>query len=608
MGIHLDFELRADLTDDGLERRHRVEISFVRFDDATIALLEAAGVDVESVQEEVAANIDRTVPLGLARGQKVTQVRLRRFVEPGQRSLGIYVDLALRSGPEGGAFHVARGDVALAQDFRPADSPLAFSTSPALFGLLGPDLRFRQAEETEPGSGQFRYPLREDPLDPESDTIGRIKGIRVGPAVNLGMSPPFSNQLVIDVHGEYTDALGDPDFHLNIIFSPEIDNGLVEWDIDVDIDLGLLATLLLVAAGIGLTLLFGPGLGLGSTLLVGTMLGVAVLKELIVEPLAAKIVEDRIGDDEGQASILDALPFRVPAALRRWDPFYNTEHQLVSLLDEVVVDNFGIAFAATSLTLGKEPEPIDHVVIRDEERSAQGTVSAFRYRVRDFVQVTGDLESNGPGLDRMAFARADPVGEPTLVSLTDEQIEERIGQNRLRAPITYTAERIHLVDNQIEQLLCLSRVERTEQERRLIDRFRATTKAQIAADEGDDIRADVTDDLTDSLGRPPTQTEINEAVDDILEAMVDDLQPDFIEDDLPGLLDTAIAEQLRFDLAPEELAQREKARVVTLDGKVIVTRHNADGTETTYYRDHPDGNPKDNLLSLPHYVPPYTPP
>jgi hypothetical protein len=45
-----------------------------------------------------------------------------------------------------------------------------------------------------------------------------------------------------------------------------------------------------------------------------------------------------------------------------------------------------------------------------------------------------------------------------------------------------------------------------------------------------------------------------------------------------------------------------------LEGKEIIVRHNDDGTTTPYYRDHPDGDPRDNLLSLPHYTPPYEPP
>ena len=49
-------------------------------------------------------------------------------------------------------------------------------------------------------------------------------------------------------------------------------------------------------------------------------------------------------------------------------------------------------------------------------------------------------------------------------------------------------------------------------------------------------------------------------------------------------------------------------RIFVIDGKEIIVRHNKDGTETPYYRDHPDRDPRDNLLALPKYSFPYEPP
>lgn len=616
-GLLVDFDIESQETDAGLERNHAIRIELVRLDEATVALLQLADIDPQTVEDQVRAQLDRTFPLGVAQGQQVQRIRIRKLIDGPRRSVGFYVDLALRSGPEPNAFHEPRGNVAFARDFREAGMPIAFATSPGLFALLGPDTKFRQAEETAPGSGNFRFPLREDPLDTDSNEIGRIKNVTIGPELFApGNVPPVpTGRLKIDVHGEYTDALGDPDFHLQLFFKPEIESGLVDWDLDVDVDLGLLATLLLIAGGIGLTLLFAPGLAWGSTLFVGTILGLAVLKELIAEPLAAKIVEDRLDEDQ-QASFFDALPFRVPAALRRWDPFYTTAHQVVGLVDQVTVDQFGIAFEGTALRLGKQPSPVNHAVIRDEERSAAGAITALRYRIADFGNHQADFEAAAPGVDRMAFRRADPLNDPTLVSLTDAQIAERIGdepdERRILAPITYTAERIHLVDNQIDQLLCLSRIERGEQRRLVIDAFRDAIEGEVRTDEGVDILDQVTEQLEQDLGRPSTPQETAEAfdkrIDERVQELFDERFPDFEENDLPDELDAAIAQVLRFDLAPEEMIERQRAGVVLLDGKEIIVRENADGTITPYYRDHPDGDPADNLLSLPHYSPPYAPP
>lgn len=601
-GMHVDVQI-TKTEEGGLERNHALRLSLVGLDQSTAAALVANGVDPQVVEASIRGQLNRSIPLGVAQGRKVQRIATRKFVTAQQRSLGIYVDLALRSGPEPDAYVQPRGDVTLAQDFRPPGAPLAFATSPGLFALLGPDMKSRLAEPTE--SGGFRYLLREDPLNPESHEIGPLKGISVGPEL---IGPVPSGRLMIDVHGEYTDALGDPDFHLQLLLRPQRDqDGLVSWDLNADVDLGLLATIFLVVAGIGLTLLFAPALAWGSTLVVGTLIGLAVLKGLIAEPLAAKLVEDHV-DEESLASIFDALPFRLPAALRRWDPFYDTQHQIVGLTDEdVVVDRAGIAFQTARLALDKEPIPIDHVVVRDEERSA-GAVDGLRYRVSNFNQRAADFAALAPGTDRMPYTRSDPVADPDLVSITNAQIADRIATRRLLAPTTYTGERIHLVENQIDSLLVLSRRERAELRQGLIDRFRRRMFGFIVAEFGADIRAEVILQLTEDLGRAPTDDEITDAFEAHVNRIIDGLMQGFEDQLLPGLLEAAVAANLRFDLAPEELVEQQLAGVLILDGKEIIVRENQDGSKTPYYRDHPDADPRDNLLSLPHYTPRYQPP
>lgn len=616
-------ELEATKTDDGLERNHNLRLKFARFDDGTRTDLEAIGENPRELEESLRGDLDRVVSLGVAQGQQVQQIRMHKFIGAEKRSLGFYVNLAIHDGPEADAFVESRGKLFLAQDFRPSASPIAFATSPDLFALLGPDAKFRQATESEPGSGEFSYPLREDLLDATSEEIGHIKSFKVGPElVEVTTQPNSPNlpkkatgRLEVKLLAEYDfELLGidiDPDFTVRLFFDPKRDaSGIVEWDIDVRFSAGLFATLVLVAGGILLTLLFAPGLGWGSTLFVGTLMGAAVFKGFIADSLAAKLIEDRL-DEENQASVLDVLPFRVPAARRRWDPFYLTEHQIVAKLDEdVVIDELGIAFVAASLSLDKQPVPETHVVIRDEERTGLD-VSALRYRVRDYVDNIPNFEANAPGVDRMAFTRSDPDTEPTLVTLSRAQITERIAAKRLRAPITYTAERIHLVDNQIDHILCLSRIEPGEEKTRLINELRNEIRAIIISIVGDEVREDMITALEQELGRSPTSAEVNrrfnDEIDKLFEQIIDPVQADFEENILPERLKEAIANILRFDLAPEEFAELQQAGVLIIDGKEIIVRHNANGTVTTYYRDHPDGNPNDNLLALPHYTPPYVP-
>ena len=131
---------------------------------------------------------------------------------------------------------------------------------------------------------------------------------------------------------------------------------------------------------------------------------------------------------------------------------------------------------------------------------------------------------------------------------------------------------------------------------------------EIINQDGDSIRDEVTAVLEQELGRPPTAEEIEKAFEKQVKILVDGQQVEFEENNLPGLLEEAIAQLLRFDLAPEEFVAQQAAGILLIDGKEIIIRHNADGTETPYYRDRPDFDPRDNLLALPRYIPPYEPP
>jgi len=122
-----------------------------------------------------------------------------------------------------------------------------------------------------------------------------------------------------------------------------------------------------------------------------------------------------------------------------------------SLTSRVVVDPAGIAFVAARLALDKQPVPTDHVVIRDEERG-NGTITALRYRVSDFTGITASLNAIAPGTDRLDYARSNPSGEPQLISLTLDQVAQRIPAKKILAPLTYFAERIYVVEGQIEQI------------------------------------------------------------------------------------------------------------------------------------------------------------
>jgi WD40 repeat protein len=594
MGIIVYVALNADIAANGLETNHRLRLSFGRFDDATHFVLTAAGQDVPSIEASMRETLDRDLPLFIAQGQQVQQIRMRKFFDGPSATLGIYVDLGLRKGP-GSDFRDARGQLALAQDFR-GDAKIAFGTSPGLFGLLGPDEKFQRAEKD---GSSFRYPLRKDPEDSSSDEIGTIDSISVGPELILsGGSGPLvpTGRLMVNVDATYTDSTPDVGFAAQLFFRPKRDaSGIVKWESDVDVDFGLLATLLLFVATTAVLFFYLAPIGIAVWLIAASL--ATVVGQAIAEHVASKKLAES-GNQEKQATVLDAMPFRLPAAVRRWDPFYLTQHQIVSRLDEaMIIDQAGIAFVGTSLVLDKQPQVRDDIAPVGEVRDGAGVV-AIRYVVPDYASVRADVEeAKGPGVDRMDFQPPD-ASEPTVVVLTNEQVLERKAQQRVLAPIVLDARRIFMVGGQIDQLLCCTWRVRTQERDRLINAFRSQRRDEIEAEVRDEFAAN---------GVTPTEDEVTEETDKRFDEVIDDEQKEYEGGDLREDLHAALAPWLRFDLAPEELIALQKLGIFSLDGKEIIVLHKDDGGETPYYRDHPDGDPRDNLLALPRYSFPYVP-
>jgi hypothetical protein len=591
--LRLAVALTSDVDDRGFQRNHRLSISLVALGGLLVALAPSFGIDIDAVTAQVKAVIDRTVPFGVASGQAVQRVETRIHPLDGTRpaAFGVYVDLALKDGPEADAFVADRGDVTAAQNFLDDGSDLALATSPGLFGLLGRDARERMAAPD--GSGGFDHPLRENPTDPDSDVIGTLDHITIGPERILGTP---TGKLLIDVSGTYeVDILPDPSFDLLITFDPKVTNGLLRWDVDARVDVGILGSLLGTVLVIAGAVFLGPAAGASIFVLL-------VAADVIVDAVATAIAAQRV-EESTDASFLDALPHRLTVMERRWDPLYRTQHQVVALIsDGVTINEKGIAFEGAAV-LDKEPAPIAGGIIRDEDRDADGAVTALRYRVRDLAQIADDLVEMAPGTDRRPFVPEDPA-RPGLVGLTSDQIAGRMASQRVLHPIAYVPKRIELVEHHIRQILSISRREIDEERSRLIDAFRRETDEALRADQQDDVTEEETDRLRDELGREPTADEIRDAVDVRFAALVDEAQADYEAGGLADDLESAIAAILMFDLAPAELARLQDDGVLVLEGKEVIRMRSG----TVYFRDHPDSDPRDNLLSLPTYHAPYSPP
>ena len=599
IGLMLAVTLASDVDDRGFESNHRLSLTLVKLDPLTQLALQLAGLNVDDVTARIRAALDRTVPFSVAAGQLLQQAVLRLLRPEIDRpaALGVYINLALKDGTGPDDFVARRGDVFDAENFLDDGRDLAFSTSAALFGRLGPDSFFRMAEEDPPESGIFRHPLREEPGNPNSRVIGRLKDITIGAEPDPAGS---TRRLLLNVHGEYkVDVLPDPNFNLLVFLQPRVDEGLLSWDSATKVDVHLLDSLLGIVSIVVVTLLLGPGAG-------GLLLGILFLADLGIDAHATAQAAER-SDLLRDAMFLDVLPHRVTVARRRWDPLYLTNHQIVALVNSIVIDELGMAFDGDAV-LDKRPAPIVHAVVRDESRDADGRINGAHYRVRDLASLTADLVAIAPGTDRRDFARVDaaidPLGEANLVALSLDQIADRIAADLIVHPVLYIPSKIHLTRNTIDSILLLSVRERTEQTNALIDAFRRATDAEIRAGQGVAITDEETTRLRTELGREPTEEEVIEAVDERVEALVDDAQPEYEAGALQEELQGAIDRILRFDARPDEIAALQEAGVLVLAGKEIIRMHSG----TVYYRDRPDFVFRDNMLALPRYRLPYRPP
>lgn len=599
IGLMLNVSLASDVDDREFESNHRLSLVLVKLDPLTQLGLILAGLDVADVTARIRAALDRNVPFGVANGQTVQRARLRPLPPGGGRpaALGVYINLALKDGSGPDDFVAPRGNPVNAENFLDDGRDLAFSTSATLFGRLGPDSFFRMAEEDPPGSGIFRHPLREEPGNRDSEVIGSLKDITIG--AEQGTSGP-TGRLLVNVHGNYRiDVLPDPAFNLLLLLEPRVNGGLLSWNSETKVDVHLLDSLLGIASIIVVTLLLGPGAG-------ALLLGILFLVDLGIDALATAQAAER-SDLLRDATFLDALPHRLALARRRWDPLYRTDHQVVALVNGIVIDDLGMAFDGDA-ALDKRPATVAHAVIRDESRDAEGRVTGAHYRVRDLANLTADLLAIAPGTDRREFAQvdaaSDPRGEANLVALSLDQIANRIETDRIVHPVLYVPSKIHLTRNTIDSILLLSVREYDEQRSALIDAFRGATDAQVRVDQGVAITDEETSRLRTELGREPTAEEVAEAVDARVEALVDDAQSEYeagaMLEEIPGAVDRI----LRFDARPDEIAALQGAGILVLAGKEIIRMQSG----TVYYRDRPDYVFRDNLLALPRYRLPYRPP
>lgn len=608
VNLDLKFELVSSTGADGLLSNIGLKIELLDINGPLIDTAESLPPDddgnpVFSKADTLASmkqQVDRTVDFSVAGGGKIAAIALKKFFADDEtpNAIGIYINLVLQNGPRSTDLLPDRGDVDDAQNFLPQDSRMAFGFARETYRRLGDDLFQKMAVPKEGAPDEFEYPLLQD-----GEKKGKIKGISVRPEIRIppgpGGVPTFTNVLVIDVHGEYEiENFFDPDFHFLIRLVPIQNNGLLDFDLDFDLQLSALGQIVVFFLETVITVLL-PKLGL--SLLFATILIIKII-EKVGEDAAAGVIQSELD----KTSFLDTLPNKLTVEKRRWDPLYFTTHRVEAAVDDLVVNDSGFAFSANDLFVGKKFEPLNDMVIRAPTRDDAGAVSGLLYRAKDLQPLLDtDLKFIFPAVDRMPLVELlSPEGdiESFRVSLSIDQIKDRLAsenkgvKDKHLEKIQYVPKKVHVIKHHIYKMLGVSLTEIAEIEqltRRLL-------RSELRTQKGAIFRQEAIDELQQELGRPPTEDEITARVNFKLDQAVAIA--------FPGRLKIELDKRMKFELEPFEFADLQKNKFLTLGlGKLDIITMHRDGKVTVYYRDHeqpfePNVDQSDNLLNLPKYV------
>lgn len=556
------------------------------------------GIDKATILAEVKKRVDRDIDLGGFGAFKRLQdlaVRKLEATEGHASAFGIYVNLRLQEGPEPLSLKASRGSVDEALNFLPEGSDAAMASRPGIYADMAKDA-FERLAEIAP-DGTVSHPWHKNIRDPDSDVIGKIKGVSVGPLRAPGGGGEPTATLRIDVHVEYEiDDFFDPDGHLVINLTPTTnEQGILVWSIDADFHASLLLEVIgfLVIASIFTGIGGLIGLGLGAAIAGGLIAGslVDAAGHAIVDEVYSGRVEKKV-----DAGLPDVISGRVEVGQRRWDPLYTTHHQIAMRPDGAIVNDAGVALWGRAV-IDRRIVPVDHVVIRDKFPPPPAPATHLRYRVSDADEFRDDFTAIAPGTDRRDIAQHDPVNEPTLFQLSIEQIESRMQEGRIVPDLAYLAQYVDLRQNQVHSILTISNRELNEQRNELIFTFEAGARPTIEAEQGEQIRQDVVAELTHD-GVAPTEEEIVAEVQARIDALLAEQTSAYTGSGLFATqLEQALRPLLRLDMPPENFAAVQKRGILHLLGMEVITMRSG----LRYYRDHPDFDPRDNLMSRPHY-------
>ena len=592
--LHIGFDVVFDTRQDGLLNNIAVQLELLDVSGPLIDAAVALGGSKATILQEMKEQIDRRVPFAVSGGGSLQRIETRKFLddEDRPRAIGVYINLALQSGPEPTSLLPDRGDISLAQNFLEPGARMAFAFPAGTYAKLGNDFKFKMAVPKPNAPGEFHYPIMDG-----DDKVGIIKGISVHPEIvaSPNQPPRFTNVLVIDIHGEYEiENFFDPDFHMLIRLVPTVtSNGVFDFDVDFDLNLSVAAHLVAIFLTTALSFVM-PKLGL-------SLLFLSLLTLKIIERVGEGMAQSAIQPQLDRTSFLDTLPHKLTVEIRRWDPLYSTLHRVETADVDIKANQDGFAFDARNVFIGRKFQPLQNMVIRSETRDADNLVNGLVYRANDIgAYLSSDLVNVFPATDRMDYLELlPPEGdiESHRVSLSLDQVQTRItAGDRHVKELEYVPKKVDVVDNQIFQILAISKTEIPEIE----SLTRSRLRNEIRNANGAALRQQAIDELQVELGRAPTEEEISVRFDQLLENAVNSA--------FQGRLSIELGNRMKFDLEPHEFADLQHRKILVLgrDHLVIRTMSRDDKT-TVYYRDYerpfePNTDKSDNLMSLPRYA------
>lgn len=533
--------------------------------------------------------VDQTLDLGgLGAGGRIDDIAMRKVAPTSSApaALNIYLNLMLRSGPAADHFLPARGDVLMGQNILPAGEDLVFATRKDLYDALATDAWFKRAKPS--GSG-YTYPLD------MGDSHGTLDHIRMRPTT-VAEGP---NRLRIDIKAEVElNNLPNPDMTVIVDVYGSVDSeGVMAWDSSsTAYQSGLFYDALeIMLAGVALAVMpiVGP-------------LGLASILHIAEGSIADAFIGDK-AEKRLDATLLDIAPTRLTMFRRRWDPFYQTQHQIGLRPGGTLITEDGIAFWGRAVLTGAR-KPVYDVVIRDTEHVEDEAPTALRYRVHDadaYPELL-DKKLTAQGADRLDFIKyEDPNGEPYLFQLTVGQAIGRIVEKRLIGAIPYTVERIEAPGGTANKLLVISRREYDEERGRLINERTNVVTLQMWADHEAEVRTQVLDAFA-ALGLFPTSEELEAAVAAGIQPFIEAEMDAYLLGPLPPALDAALLPLLRLELAQTHFGKLQQ------DGILIIKYYDlvhVPALPGYYYRDRfvaaientPAKRMADNLHSKPRY-------